>query len=204
MISLMNAATARNRYREQRESILDNADAALRERPFRELTIDALMAPTGLTRTAFYRHFDDTTELVLRLVAELGEKLYPVAERWQAVAGIQYPHGAREGLGALVDFFVAEGPLLRAIVEAGVTDERIETAYRRVRDTFINLTAGTLESLVRDGRLKIDNTRALARALCLLNESYLLDEFGHEPFGDPQVARATLERVWLGAAGPLS
>src|SRR5581483_4828603 len=161
MISVVNAATARNRYREQREStrrrILDNADAALRERPFRELTIDGIMAKTGLTRTAFYRHFDDTTELVLRLVAELGEKLYPVAERWQAVAGRQYPQGAREGLAALVDFFVAEGPLVRAIVEAGVSDERIEVAHRRVRDTFINLTARTLESLVEDGRLRIDN-----------------------------------------------
>lgn len=208
MLSVVGAMSARNRYREQREStrrqILDIADASLRERPFRELTIDGLMAPTGLTRTAFYRHFDDTTELVLRLVGELGEKLYPVAERWQAIAGRQYPEGAREGLAALVDFFVAEGPLVRAIVEAGVVDERIEAAYRRVRDTFVNLTARTLESLVEDGRIQIDDPEPLARALCLLNESYLLEEFGREPFGDPQVAQATLERVWLGAAGPVS
>jgi AcrR family transcriptional regulator len=200
--------SARNRYREQREStrrqILEIADASLRERPFRELTIDGLMAQTGLTRTAFYRHFDDTTELVLRMVGQLGEKLYPVADRWQAIAGRQYPEGAREGLAALVDFFVAEGPLLRAIVEAGVVDERIEAAYRRVRDTFVNLTARTLESLAEDGRVQIDDAEPLARALCLLNESYLLEEFGREPFGDPQVARATLARVWLGAVGPVS
>ena len=34
-----------------------------------------------------------------------------------------------------------------------------------------------------------------------MNEAYLLEEFGREPLGDPQVARATLERVWLGAVG---
>jgi AcrR family transcriptional regulator len=208
MISVVVATTARNRYREQRETtrrqILDIADASLRERPFRELTIDGLMGQTGLTRTAFYRHFDDTTELVLRLVGELGEKLYPVAERWQAIAGKQYPEGAREGLGAVVDFFVAEGPLLRAIVEAGVVDERIEAAYRRVRDVFVSLTARTLESLVEDGRVKLDDPEPLARALCSLNEAYLLEEFGREPFGDRHVARATLERVWLGAVGPVS
>lgn len=207
-MSVVAATTARNRYREQRETtrrqILDIADASLRERPFRELTIDGLMGQTGLTRTAFYRHFDDTTELVLRLVGELGEKLYPVGERWQAIAGKQYPEGAREGLAAVVDFFVAEGPLLRAIVEAGVVDERIEAAYRRVREVFVGLTARALESLAEDGRVKIEDPQPLARALCLLNESYLLEEFGREPFGDPQVARATLERMWLGAVGPVS
>ena len=207
IISLVGVAAGRNRHREQRENtrrqILDIADEFLRERPFRELSIDGLMAQTGLTRTAFYRHFDDTTELVMRLVAELAEKLYPVAERWQAMAGEHYPEGAREGLAAIVDFFVAEGPLLRAIVEAGVADERIEVAFRRVRDAFVHLTAQALDSLVESGRLKIDDTQSLARALCLMNEAYLLDEFGREPFGDPKVVRATLERVWLGAAGPI-
>lgn len=204
----MSATARRDRFREQREStrrqILDIADAQLRERPFRELSVEGLMAQTGLTRTAFYRHFEDTTELVLRLVAELGTKLYPVVEEWRSGAGRRYPDAAREGLAAIVDFFVAEGPLLYAIVEAAVVDERIEAAHRRVRDMFVNLTAQTLDSLVAAGQIEVDDTRALARALCLMNETYLLEEFGREPFGDPEVARATLERVWLGAAGPIA
>jgi hypothetical protein len=59
----------RTRRREQRENtrreILAAAQAFLRDHPYRELSIDVLMADTGLTRTSFYRHFDDITELVL-------------------------------------------------------------------------------------------------------------------------------------------
>jgi AcrR family transcriptional regulator len=197
----------RARYHEQRQhtrlEIMDAAAAFLRERPFRELSVDTIMGQVGLTRTAFYRHFDDTTDLVLRLLEQLVGRLYPVAERWQASVGESYPAPAREGLAAIVDFFVAEGPLIRAIVDAAVVDDRIETAYRGMRETFISFTAQSLEGLVAAGRLEAVDSLALARALTLMNEAYLLEEFGREPFGDREVALATVERVWLGAAGPL-
>lgn len=203
MLRPVSATARRIRYREQRQNtrrqILDNAAAFLRERPFRELSVDALMSQIGLTRTAFYRHFDDTTDLVLRLVAELTARLYPVAERWRESVGERYPEPAREALGAIVDFFVAEGPLIRAVVEAASVDERIEAAYRSVTAAFVDLTAQTLDSLVAAGQVELADSRALALALNLMNEAYLLEEFGRGPFGDPDVARATLERVWLGA-----
>ena len=53
----------RARQREQREvtrrRILDAAEELLRRRAFRDLSVEAVMAETGLTRTAFYRHFDE-------------------------------------------------------------------------------------------------------------------------------------------------
>lgn len=201
------AATARRgRYREQRENtrrqILDAAAGFLREQPFRDLSVDALMSEVGLTRTAFYRHFDDTTALLLRLLGELVDKLYPVAERWREAAGEGYPDTARRALAEIVDVFVAEGPLARAIADAASIDERIETAYRGVLETFIGITAQTLDRLVAEGRLEVADTLALARALNLMNEAYLLEEFGREPFGDRDAALATLERIWLMSAGP--
>jgi AcrR family transcriptional regulator len=202
------SVTARRaRFREQRENtrlqIMEAAAGFLRERPFRELSVDAVMARVGLTRTAFYRHFDDTTELVLRLLEELVSGLYPVAERWRGMAGEGYPAPAREGLAAIVDFFAADGPLVRAIVDAAVIDARIETAYRGVREAFIVITMQSLDRLVAEGRLEVVDTGALARALTLMNEAFLVEEFGREPVGDRDVALATVERVWLGAIGPL-
>jgi AcrR family transcriptional regulator len=206
MISPMGATARRARYREQREStrrqILDAAAELLRDHPFRELSVDALMSEVGLTRTAFYRHFDDTTDLVLRLLQELVVKLYPVAERWRDNAGESYPVPAREALGAVVDVFVADGPLVRAIADASRIDDRIETAYRQIMETFTVLTAQTLDRLVAEGRLEVADTLALARALTLMNEAYLLEEFGRPPFGDRDAVLATLERIWLMAAGP--
>lgn len=202
----MSSAAQRTRRHEQREStrreILAATDRFLRESPYRDLTIDVVMAQTGLTRTAFYRHFDDITDLVLRLFADVGQELVEVGQRWSRTAGTDFPSPAHAGLVGIVDFFVANGPLVRAIAEAAATDERIEQAYQGSLEAFIAITANTLDRLVEADDLQVPDTRALARALTLMNESYLLAEFGHEPQGDRNIAIATLETIWLRVAGP--
>jgi TetR/AcrR family transcriptional regulator, ethionamide resistance regulator len=200
MIPRVSSPARRARHRAQRETtrreILAAADRFLRERPYRELSVEVVMAETGLTRTAFYRHFDDVTELVLRLMAELAGELYGVAERWAEKAGASYPEPAIEGLDAIVEFFARNGPLVRAIAEAAATDEQIERAYRGALEALIEMTKETLDRLVQAGQLEVPNTDALARALNLMNEAYLLDEFGRGS-GDPDVALATLQTIWL-------
>jgi TetR/AcrR family transcriptional regulator, ethionamide resistance regulator len=206
MIPPVSTPAQRTRHRRQREGtrreILTAADRFLRERPYRELTIEVVMAQTDLTRTAFYRHFDDVTDLVLQLLGDLGSELATVAERWGATAGSDTPAPAREGLTEIVDFFIRHGPLVRAVAEAAVTDEQIERGYRGSLEALIEITAGALQRLAESGRLQVPDTRALARALNLMNEAYLLQEFGREPFGDREVALATLELVWLRVVGP--
>ena len=93
---------------------------------------------------------------------------------------------------------------MRAIVDAAATDEQIEVAYRTALDQFAVMATRTLDRLVADGRLEVIDTRALARALTLMNAAYLLEEFGREPYGDRDVALATLETIWLRVAGPLA
>jgi AcrR family transcriptional regulator len=204
---MMSPQAQRTRRREQREEtrrqILAAAERSLRQRPYRELTVDDLMAETHLTRTAFYRHFDDVTDLVLRLYEDIARELFVVAEHWAETAGVGYPSPGREGLAGMIDFYVRHGPLIRAIAEAAVTDERIELAYRGSIDRFIEVTTGALERMAGEGLLQVPNPRALARAMTIMNTAYLLAEFGREPQGDPEVALETLEQVWLRLAMPL-
>jgi AcrR family transcriptional regulator len=196
----------RARHREQREEtrreILAAADRLLRERPYRELSVEVVMAQTGLTRTAFYRHFDDVTDVVLRLLGDVATELVAVTERWAASAGADYPVPAKQGLAGVVDFFVRDGPLIRAIAEAAATDEQIEQGYRLGIQSFVQSTATTLDRLVAEGRVTVPDTQAMARALTLMTQSYLLSEFGRAPYGDRDVALATLETVWLRVLGP--
>src|ERR1700720_2545310 len=112
----MSTSAQRARRREQRDNtrreILVATDRLLRERPYRELSLDVVMEQTGLTRTAFYRHFDDVTELVLRLLEDVGIELYGVAERWLEGAANDFPRAAHEGLRGIVGFFDRHGPLV--------------------------------------------------------------------------------------------
>jgi TetR/AcrR family transcriptional regulator, ethionamide resistance regulator len=203
----MSSSVRRTYHREQRANtrrqILAAADALLRERPYRELSVETAMAQTGLTRTAFYRHFDDVTDLVLRLLEDVGHELYAIAARWLEGTVENFPAATHDGLRGIVDFFERHGRLIRAISEAAVTDERIERGYSSFVEAFIEMTARGFDALVASGQVDPFDTRALARALNMMNERYLLDQFGHDPRGNADVAIATLELVWLRALGPL-
>ncbi len=163
------------------------------------------MAETGLTRTAFYRHFDDVTDLVLRL---LSRSRAATSMPWPS-AGSRAPAPAirpRPSRGWLrwSTSSSATDRCVRAVTEAAASDERIEHAYRATLEALIEITAGGIDHVVAEGQLEaVPDSRALARALNLMNETYLLQEFGREPYGDPQVALATLETVWLGVLRPI-
>ena len=194
---------AQREQRDQtRHDVLRAAERFLRRRPFRGLSIDVVMSDTGLTRTGFYRHFDDVTDLVLRLLDDVTEELQAVGMRWAQRAGAGYPVAAREAIAAIVEFFVAHGTLVRAISEAAASDVRIELAYRHALDGLVELTTIAIGRLRDERGLEVPDARAMALALNLMNEAYLLHEFGREPLGDAENARATLETVWLRVLGP--
>lgn len=207
MIAAVSSAAQRTRQREHRENtrreILAAADSFLRERPYRDLSVEIVMAQTGLTRTAFYRHFDDVPDLVLRLLEELSQELYAVAASWLEAVGEDFPAAAQRGLAGIVHFFARHGPLLRAVSEAAVTDERIERGYDGLLESFTEMTAHGFDALIERGQVDPFNTGEVARALNLMNERYLLDRFGREPSDDTSAVVQTLERVWLGSVGAL-
>lgn len=197
----MPAPDQRSRQREQREStrneILGAAEDLLRERPYREISVDAIMAEIGLTRTSFYRHFDDLTDVVLRLFAQVSQEVVGVAKQWGETAGAGYPDPGRDALAGLVAFYVRHGPLMRAFVEAAAADERIEQAVIDLSESMVDMAAGTMERLSAAGVIDVPDTHELARAMTVMNQAYLLSQFGREPQEDPALALATLRTIWL-------
>jgi AcrR family transcriptional regulator len=202
----MSTSSDRTRRREQREQtrreILAAADRLLRERPYRDLSVDVVMAPTGLSRTAFYRHFDDVPGLVLQLLEDVGREVYELAERWRTAAMDDPAAAAHDSLAGIVDFFSEHGPLVRAVADAAATDDQIERGYRAFLDVFTDLAQRGLDELVARGQLEVPDTHAMALALNLMNERFLLEQFGRVPAGDRQTALATLETIWLRVLGP--
>lgn len=206
MMVTVSSSAQRMRQRAQREStrreILAAAERLLREHPYRDLSVEAVMAQTGLSRTAFYRHFDDVPGLVLQLLEDVGRDLYVIAAHWRHIAVTDFASGAREGLAGIVDFFVEHGRLVRAVSEASATDATIEQGYRGFMTVFTEIIRQGLEELISAGQLEVRDPRALASALNLMNESFLLDEFGRQPLSDRETALATLETVWLRVIRP--
>lgn len=191
----MSVAVQRSKRRQAREEtraqILAAAERFLRERPFRELSVDILMAQTGHARTVFYRHFDDLADLVLRVLQSAGRgRLLEIAEEWAADPA-EDEDSARRALEQIVAFFAEHGPLIRAVVDAASYDESIERLYRALFERFVEVT----EKAIAARRSAVD-AHEVARALNIMNVRYLVDSFGSGQMTEPERARDTLWLIW--------
>jgi AcrR family transcriptional regulator len=162
---------ARHDPRETEREILDAAEQFLHEHPFHALTVPAVMARTGLKRPAFYVHFRDRHDLVLRVVDRIRGELLTVANRWfqggETVADLR---SALEGVAAV---YVEHGPVLRALADASGSDPTVENAYRTLVQGFIEATSRRIRAEQATGRIANIDPVETARALVWLNESYL-------------------------------
>ena len=144
--------------------IVDAAEALLREKPFRELTVDDLMRRTGLSRPSFYVYFRDRHDLVLKVVEHIGGELFAMSERWYEGTG-DGPALIREAIDGVVGVFAAHGPVLRALADAAADDPRVEAAYTALMQRFVDATARHIEDEIGAGRvLPLDAGQTASRA----------------------------------------
>jgi AcrR family transcriptional regulator len=160
----------------QRE-IIAAAEQLLRERPFRELTVDEVMRRTGLSRPSFYVYFKDRHELVLRLVQQLGAEMLVVANRWYE-ATEPGPAMLREALEGAIGVYGEHSAVLRALADAAVDDPDVEQAYGQLVDGFTELTASHISTEIGAGRMMALHPQETAKALIWMIERYLYHAFG--------------------------
>lgn len=172
---------ARVRRAEARDRIVGAADRLLRERPYRDLTVDDVMGEAQLSRTVFYRHFDALPQVVLALLARIEADLEA-----EIPAGPADDEWLRTMLRVGVEVFARQARFLRALDDAASHDAEIEAAWKAFMDRWVEETAALLPP----------GSYELARALNLMNVKYLMDTLGRDPSFDQQVAQATLYAVW--------
>src|ERR1700754_5141418 len=152
--------------------IVAAAEGLLRERPFRELTVDEVMRRTDLSRPSFYVYFRDRHHLVLRVVDHLRRRLRTVSQRWYTGSG-DGPAQAREAMEGIVDVYIEHGPVLRALADAAADDPEVERVYGALVQSFVDVTARHIEAEIAAGRAPALDAGETARALVWMMERYL-------------------------------
>jgi AcrR family transcriptional regulator len=199
----MEGATAKPRARRPRHDpketereILEAAEALLRERPFREVTIPEVMRTAGLTRPAFYAHFRDRSDLLLRVVAHIGVLIFEMADRW--LKGDEPLHDVVAAHDGVADLFVMHGPVLRALSEAAPSDPVVEEAYRGLVQAFIDATSEHIVAEQATGRIRASlHADSIAAALVWANERYYSETLGRRPQSEPRDVARTMAAIWL-------
>jgi TetR/AcrR family transcriptional regulator, ethionamide resistance regulator len=175
--------------------ILGAAEAFLQENDFRDLTVDGVMAGTGMKRSAFYNYFADRNALILRLLRDIEAEMMQAISPWlerspDPVAAL------RAGLEQVVEIYALHGHLLRAIHEASFHDDEVERTYRQVVDDFVDVVAGLLRRENRSGRTSVPRPREVAHALLAMNTNVLVERLGRGPNDNPRAVAETLQFIW--------
>lgn len=190
-------ARARIGREQSRARIVAAATELIRERGYAALSVGEVMERAEIGRTLFYRHFDDLGDLLLKASAEAIEALYATEADISRERDPSSPDDlVTAAIAPAVAAYRRHGPLLAALAEAAPADPRIAAAQERIRARFDDLVAGVLGALPGYAGRGQEAIAELARALNLLNTSYLLDAFGHEPRISEERALETLSTVW--------
>jgi TetR/AcrR family transcriptional regulator, ethionamide resistance regulator len=175
--------------------IVEAAQTLLREKPFRDLTVDDLMRHTGLSRPSFYVYFSDRHDLVLRVVEQIGGELFAMSERWYEGSG-DGPALIREAIDGVVGVFARHGPVLRALADAATEDVRVEAAYMELMQRFVDATARHIQREIGTGRMLPLDPIPTATALTWMMERFLQLRLGRTPDAPVEPIADALATIW--------
>jgi AcrR family transcriptional regulator len=190
-------AEIRQSRQQSRARIVAAAEELVRQRSYGALTVDDVMREAGLGRTIFYRHFDDLADLLMRAGREAIDELFGAQDALRAARIGDGFDVVQVAIEPAVAVYRRHGPLLRAIAEAAATEERIAEGQEAMRQRFHELVEHALGAIPRLAAHPPTDMAETARALNLMNESYLLDAFGREPRVSAETAIQTLTEVWF-------
>jgi TetR/AcrR family transcriptional regulator, ethionamide resistance regulator len=199
-VSITRPETSAPRRRRSPESaereILEAAEAFLRERPFRDLTVDEVMARTTLSRPSFYVYFRDRHHLAVRLVEGIGEALFDMANRW--LEGTGDPRAdVREALAGVASVYDEHGLVLHAIADAAGHDPEVESVYYGLIGRFVTATTASIERDLRNGSVAGVDPAPTAGALVWMSERYLLMTLGRLPKEPVETVVEALSTIWI-------
>ena len=177
-------------------AILNSAVDFLWTHRFRDMTVDSLMAPTGVGRSAFYQYFKDLHELMETLLETVRVEIKAVTGPW--FTGVGDPVVLlSESLDGLVDVCYRRGPILRAIDDAATTDKRFETAWAQFFGEFNDGVSARIEADQGQGLIPDFAARPVAIALNHLDAYTLIEAFGRRPRSKREPVRSALARIWI-------
>src|SRR3954465_11649570 len=201
------SVTGRRRRRRTPEvaerEIIAAAEELLRERPFRELTVDEVMRRTELSRPSFYVYFRARHHLVLRVVEHLGTELWTMSDRWFEGTGSGHLL-VRDAIEGVVAVFERHGAVLHALAAAATADPAaeppvrpdVELAYGALVQGFIDATAKHIEAEIDAGNILPLDPYETAKALIWMEERYLISSLGRTPSAAPERVIHTLATIW--------
>ena len=154
------------------------------------------MGTIPISRSAFYRYFDDVHELMAELLKTLEGEILEGASPWFSDDGdpvaLLY-----KSLEAEARICYRHGPFIKAVSDATGSNARLEDEWNRFLDRF---DEAVVERVVADqelGLIEVFDPLPVATALNRLSASVYIRDFGRRPRSRPGPVLEAISRVWI-------
>jgi AcrR family transcriptional regulator len=127
------------------QAILDTVAALLQERQISEITVDEIAKGAGISRSAFYFHYDSREAVLLALTERLHDGLYQCGESWFRRGDESPEQALHRAVGTTIALWREHGPILRAGVRVRDTDPRLHQFWAETGTRFFTATAEHIE-----------------------------------------------------------
>jgi AcrR family transcriptional regulator len=182
-------------------SVVAATEALLAEgASFAELPIEQIATRAGISRSAFYFYFRDRRELLTRLSGDVAEELFREAEHWWDGDGDDGAAELAAAVAQIVGIYRRHAMLLRAVVEAAMSDAEIASYWRALVGRFVDATRRRIEREQAAGSVDAAlPAQAIAFGLCWMTERAAYEHLAQQ--GDVADAGLVdgLLAIWLGA-----
>lgn len=175
-------------------AILDAAESLIEERAFAEISVEDVMAATGLGRTAFYRYFPDLESVVERLISGLMEEIWAASAQWILSEDPMTP--LADAIRRLVAVYRDHGRVLQAFEDAARAGSELRVRWNESLATMVGPLKSHLLRLMLDGRASAELPEQTIDALAIFTERYLLSVYGEGGETSIEWPTAVLLQVW--------
>ena len=193
--------SARDKRRKARQRVIATALRQAERSSFQDLTVDEIARSAGISRSAFYTHFEDKQGLLLVAVAEVAEQLYEMAERWWRGVGPPAER-VRRAIEGVVSVYAENAALLRIATEVSTYEDEMRTLWLDIGERFIEATAEHIRAEQNGGLIPGDlDPRTTAEGLYWMAERCCYIYLGRRERTPAEVVDG-LVPVWTAALYP--
>ena len=138
---------------------------------FRDLSVERLVSTAGVARSTFYLAFADKAAMLNALGAESLRRLYGGGpRRWIRRGADATRAEIVAGMRQLLEIFLEDEIVMRAVAEASVYDASVRDAYIGGVEDYARALARMIRAGRRDGRMRDVDPVATAEALAWMTE----------------------------------
>jgi len=157
---------------EQLESQLRDALRALMAdgTSFRDLSVASIIEVAGVARSTFYTYFPDKSRMLMALSAHSLRRHYEGQAHWIHKGADATREDIVTGMRLVLDTFLEDEVVMRAVAEASAYDATVREAYRGGVEDYAQAMARMIRGGRSSGRMRAVEPVETAEALAWMTE----------------------------------